>query len=243
MFSVFRKELQSFFSSLIGYVVVGVFLIVMWLIMWFFTDTSLLNQNLATMGQLFHLGPLIFVFLIPALTMRSFSEERQKGTIEFLSTKPLTDLQITMGKYLACLILVLFAIIPTVIYYYTIYNLGLTAGNLDSGAIVGSYFGLFLLGAVFVAIGVFASSLVKDQVVAFVLATFLCFLFHWGFFFISELPFFFGKSDLFIQRLGIDFHYSSISRGVIDIRDLVYFFSVIVLFIASTVTSLGSRRW
>ena len=175
--------------------------------------------------------------------MRSFSEERQKGTIEFLSTKPLTDLQITMGKYLACLILVLFAIIPTVIYYYTIYNLGLTAGNLDSGAIVGSYFGLFLLGAVFVAIGVFASSLVKDQVVAFVLATFLCFLFHWGFFFISELPFFFGKSDLFIQRSGIDFHYSSISRGVIDIRDLVYFFSVIVLFIASTVTSLGSRRW
>ena len=147
MLSVFRKELQTFFSSLIGYVVVGVFLIVMWLIMWFFTDTSLLNQNLATMGQLFHLGPLIFVFLIPALTMRSFSEERQKGTIEFLSTKPLTDLQITMGKYLACLVLVLFAILPTVIYYYTIYNLGLTAGNLDSGAIMGSYFGLFLLGA------------------------------------------------------------------------------------------------
>lgn len=243
MVSVLRKELQAFFSSLIGYVVVGVFLIVMWLIMWFFTDTSLLNQNLATMGQLFHLGPLIFVFLIPALTMRSFSEERQKGTIEFLSTKPLTDLQITLGKYFACLVLVLFAILPTVIYYYTIYNLGLTAGNLDSGAIMGSYFGLFLLGAVFVAIGVFASSLVKDQVVAFVLATFLCFLFHWGFFFISELPFFFGKSDLFIQRLGIDFHYSSISRGVIDIRDLVYFFSVIVLFIASTVVSLGSRRW
>jgi len=243
MFSVFRKELQSFFSSLIGYVVVGVFLIVMWLIMWFFTDTSLLNQNLATMGQLFQLGPLIFVFLIPALTMRSFSEERQKGTIEFLSTKPLTDLSITLGKYFACLVLVLFSILPTIVYYYTLYELGATPGNLDSGAIMGSYFGMFLLGAVFVAIGVFASSLVKDQVVAFVLATFLCFLFHWGFFFISELPFFFGKSDLFVQRMGIDFHYSSISRGVIDLRDIVYFISVIVLFIASTVVSLGSRRW
>ena len=243
MWSIFSKEIQAFFSSLIGYVVIGVFLVIMWLIMWFFSEFSLLEQNLATMDQLFSIAPIIFVFLIPAITMRTFAEEQQVGTIEWLTTRPLSDLEIVLGKFLASLLLVVFALLPTIIYYYTVYQLGSPKGNLDSGAIMGSYIGLFFLGATFVSIGVFASSLAKDQVVAFVLATFLCFLVHWGFFFFSQLPFFFGKSDLLVQKLGVEFHYNSISRGVLDSRDIMYFLSITAFFIGLTVTSLGSRKW
>ena len=243
MLSIFKKEINAFFSSLIGYMVIAVFLILTGLLLWIFPDTSLLNQNFATLDQLFHLAPMIFMFLIPAVTMRTFSEEQQSGTIEFLTTKPLKDWEIIGGKYLACVLLVAFALLPTLIYYATIYQLGSTVGNLDSGAIMGSYIGLLLLGGVFAAIGVFASSLTNNQIIAFLLAAFLSFFVHWGFDFISRLPFFVGQGDDIVQMFGVDYHYRSISRGVVDTADVVYYLSVIALFLVLTQVALGRRKW
>lgn len=243
MLTIFLKEINNFFSSLIGYIVVGVFLGILGLIMFVFPDTSLLNYNYATLDQLFDIAPMVFVFLIPAVTMRSFAEENQTGTIELLATRPLSDLQIVLGKYFASLALVVFALLPTVLYYITVYQLGSPKGNLDSGAIMGSYIGLIFLAATFVAIGIFASSLTNNQIVGFILATFLCFLFYWAFLFISTLPVFVGRVDDIVQMIGIDYHYTSISRGVIDSRDVIYFVSLISVFIAMTVTSLERRKW
>ncbi len=243
MLSIFLKEVNTFFSSLIGYIVIGVFLAVMGLVMFVFPDTSVLNYNYATLNQLFDIAPMIFVFLIPAITMRSLAEEQQAGTIELLATRPVTDLQIVLGKYLANLVLVAFALLPTVLYYYTVYQLGSPVGNLDSGAILGSYIGLFLLAGSFVAIGLFASSLSGNQIVAFILATFLCFLLHWGFDFFSRLPVFIGRVDDVVEMFGIQYHYDSISRGIIDSRDVIYFLSVISLFVMMTQVSLGRRKW
>ena len=243
MLSIFKKEISSFFSSLIGYIVIVVFLILLGLLLWIFPTTSLINQNFATLDQLFDLAPMIFTFLIPAITMRSFAEEQQTGTIEFLNTKPLLDIEIIIGKYLACLSLVLFALLPTLIYYITIYQLGSPKGNLDSGAILGSYIGLILLGGIFTAIGVFASSLTNNQIISFLLAAFLCFFMHWGFDFMSQLPFFVGKGDDNVQMIGIDFHYRSISRGIVVVSDVVYYVSVIAFFLILTQISLGRRNW
>ncbi len=243
MQSIFLKEINTFFSSLIGYIVIGVFLVALGLVMFVFPDSSLLEYKYATLNQLFDIAPQIFMFLIPAVTMRSFAEEQQSGTMELLATRPITDLQIVMGKYTANLVLVLFALLPTVLYYYTVYQLGSPKGNLDSGAILGSYIGLFLLAAVFVAIGIFASSITNSQIVALSLAAFLCFIVHYGFFFFSKLPVFVGKVDDVVQMLGIDYHYESISRGVLDTRDLLYFLSMITLFIAMTLTALQRRKW
>lgn len=243
MTSIFIKEVNAFFSSLIGYIAIGVFLVVLGLVLFVFPDTSILDYRFATLDQLFDIAPMIFMFLIPAITMRLFAEENQNGTIELLVTKPVQELSIIMGKYLAAMLVVLFSILPTLLYYYTIYQLGSPKGNLDVGAIMGSYIGLFLLAGVFVAIGLFASSISQNQIVAFVLATFLCFLFYYGFFFFSKLPVFVGKIDDVIQMMGIDYHYASISRGVLDTRDLIYFFSVIALFIMLTLLSLERRKW
>ncbi|MCB9291988.1 MAG: gliding motility-associated ABC transporter permease subunit GldF [Lewinellaceae bacterium] len=243
MLSIFLKEVNSFFSSLIGYIVIGVFLMTLGLVMFVFPDTSLLNFNYATLDQLFEIGPMIFVFLIPAITMRSFAEEQQAGTIELLATRPVTSLHIIMGKYLASLLLLAFALLPTGLYYYTVYQLGSPPGNLDSGAILGSYIGLFFLAGAFAAIGLFASSLSGNQIVAFLLAAFLCFFLYWGFDFLSRLPVFAGKMDDVVQMFGIDYHYNSISRGLVDTRDIVYFISVIALFIMMTMVSLERRKW
>lgn len=243
MGSIFWKEINAFFSSLIGYIVVGVFLTVMGIILWFLPDFSLLELGEATLVPFFELAPVVFSFLIPAITMRSFAEERQSGTIELLATRPVTDLQIILGKYFASLALVAFALVPTVLYYITIYQLGIPKGNLDSGAILGSYFGLLLLTGAFAAIGMFASSLSANQIVAFLLAVLLCITFYWGFFFFSKLPIFVGKLDDLIQQLGIDYHYDYISRGVLDTRNLLYFFSISAFFIALTLVSLERRKW
>lgn len=243
MISIFLKEVNSFFSSLIGYIVIGVFLVALGLVMFVLPDFSILEYNYATLDQLFSIAPLIFAFLIPAITMRSFAEEQQSGTIELLATKPVSDLAIIFGKFLASLALVIFALIPTLLYYYTVYQLGAPKGNLDAGAIAGSYLGLIFLAAAFASIGIFASSLTNNQIVAFILATTLCFLLYWGFFYFSKLPIFVGKSDDIIQMLGIDYHYNSISRGIIDTRDVIYFLSVIGIFIMLTVTSLERRKW
>lgn len=243
MKSIFWKEINSFFSSLIGYIVIGVFLIILGLVMFVFPDSSLLDSNYATLDQLFSVGPMIFLFLIPAITMRSFAEEQQNGTIELLVTRPLSDLSIILGKYWASVTLVAFALAPTLLYYYTVYELGSPKGNLDAGAIVGSYVGMLFLAGAFVAIGLFASSLTNNQIVAFILATFLCFLLYYGFFYFSKLPVFVGRGDDLVQMIGIDYHYDSISRGVIDSRDVLYFLSVIALFIGLTNLSLERRKW
>ncbi|MCB0589391.1 MAG: gliding motility-associated ABC transporter permease subunit GldF [Phaeodactylibacter sp.] len=243
MLSLFLKEVNAFFSSLIGYIVIGVFLVIMGLVMFVFPDTSLLNGNYASLDQLFEVAPMIFVFLIPAITMRLLAEEQQAGTIELLVTRPVTDLQIILGKYFASLLLIAFALLPAWLYYYTVYQLGSPQGNLDSGAILGSYIGLFFLAAAFAAIGLFASSLSANQIVAFIVAAFLCFFIHWGFDFLSRLPVFVGKVDDVVQMFGIDYHYASISRGLIDTRDIVYFLSLIALFIMMTVVSLERRKW
>jgi ABC-2 type transport system permease protein len=243
MFSIFQKEINTFFSSLIGYIVIAVFLILTGLLLWVFPDTSLLNQNFATLDQLFDLAPMIFMFLIPAVTMRTFSEEHQTGTIEFLTTKPLKDWEIILGKYFACVLLVAFALLPTLVYYVTIYQLGSPKGNLDSGAIAGSYIGLLLLGAVFTAIGIFASSLTNNQIIAFLLAAFLCFFVHWGFDFISRLPIFIGNGDDIVQMFGVDYHYRSISRGIVDSSDIIYYLSIIALFLLLTRFVLERRKW
>jgi ABC-2 type transport system permease protein len=175
--------------------------------------------------------------------MRSFAEEQQNGTIELLATRPIHDFSIISGKYFANLLLVVFALIPTLLYYYTVYQLGEPIGNLDSGAIMGSYIGLFFLSGVFVAIGIFASSITDNQITSFILATFLCFVVHWGFYFFSSLPIFFGKVDDIVQMIGIDYHYASISRGVIDSRDVIYFLSLIGIFLMLTLVSLERRKW
>jgi ABC-2 type transport system permease protein len=243
MLAIFRKEINAFFSSLIGYIVIGVFLILMSLLLWVFPDYSILDSNYANLDTLFGIAPMIFMFLIPAVTMRTLAEETQSGTIELLVTRPISDWQIVGGKYLACLALVAFALVPTILYYITVYQLGATPGNLDSGGIAGSYIGLFFLAAAFTAIGLFASSLTNNQIVAFVMAAFLCFFVYLAFGFLSQLPIFYGKSDDVVQSFGIEYHYNSMSRGVLDTRDLIYFISVIAFFLSATVLSLGRRRW
>ena len=243
MRAIFIKEINTFFSSLIGYIVIGVFLVLMGLLLWVFPDYSILDNNYANLDTLFGIAPTVFMFLIPAVTMRTFAEEKQSGTIELLVTRPITDWQIVGGKFLACFALVAFALIPTVIYYFSVYRLGAPAGNLDSGGIMGSYIGLLFLAASFVAIGVFASSLTNNQIVAFVLATFLSFFVYLAFDFLSRLPVFFGNTDDIVQAIGIEYHYNSMSRGVVDTRDVIYFLSVIALFLAATVLSLGKRKW
>lgn len=242
MFSIFFKEINTFFSSLIGYIVISVFLVSIGLFMWVFSDTSVLDYNFATMDQLFSIAPLVFLFLIPAVTMRSFAEEKASGTIEFLYTKPLTTVQIIGGKFLANFTLVVFALIPTLIYYYSVYQLGSPVGNLDSGAIIGSYIGLFFLAGAFVSIGMFASTLTNNQIVAFILGAFMCFFFHWAFTYLARLPIFTTTLDLFIQKIGINYHYSSISKGLLDTRDIIYFVSVIFTFLFATNTVMENRK-
>ncbi|MBK6566267.1 MAG: gliding motility-associated ABC transporter permease subunit GldF [Saprospiraceae bacterium] len=242
MISIFYKEVHAFLSSLIGYIVVAVFLISVGIFMWVFSDTSVLEYRFATMDQLFSIGPLVFLFLIPAITMRTFAEEKNKGTIEFLFTKPLKTSEIIIGKYLANVMLVAFSLIPTLVYYFSVYQLGSPKGNLDTGAIIGSYIGLFFLGASFVAIGMFASVITNNQIVAFIAGAFFCFFFHWAFMYVSKLPVFMSKLDLVIQKIGINYHYSSISKGIIDSRDILYFLSLIFIFLLLTYTQLERKK-
>jgi len=243
MLAIFRKEINAFFSSLIGFIVIGAFLVLMGLLLWVFPDFSVLDGNYATLDTLFAIAPMVFLFLIPAVTMRSFAEENQSGTLELLVTRPLSDWQIVAGKYLAAMTLVVFALLPTALYYFTVYRLGAPPGNLDSGGIMGSYIGLLFLAAAFAAIGLFASSLTTNQIVAFLLATLLCFTVYLVFDFLSQLPIFYGTSDDLVQALGMQSHYDALSRGVLDTRDVVYFLSVIAVFLAATVLSLGRRKW
>ncbi|MFL5762686.1 MAG: gliding motility-associated ABC transporter permease subunit GldF [Bacteroidia bacterium] len=249
MYTLFKKEIRSFLSSFIGYVAIGVFLLLISLFMWWIrTDSNsannlnVLDSGYANIDPLFIIGPWVFLFLVPAITMRSFADEKKAGTIELLLTRPLTDLQIIMAKYFAGFVLVLFSLIPTLIYFYSVYRLGSPVGNIDTGGMWGSYIGLLFLGAAFVAIGIFASAITDNQVVSFILALFLCFFIYTGFDFIGAFPVF-SKFDNVIYALGINDHYISMSRGVLDTRDITYFLSLIALFVLSTRTVLESRKW
>lgn len=243
MFALFKKEISNFLSSLIGIMVIVVFLLITGLFLWVFqSDFNLLNYGYANLDSLFIIAPWVFLFLVPAVTMRSLAEEKRTGTIEMLLTKPLSDRQIIMAKFLAGVALVLLALLPTLIYYFSIYRLGSPIGNLDSGGIWGSYIGLFMLSASFVSIGIFCSSVTNNQILAFILSVFLCGFLFIGFEFIFSLSLF-GHIDLFIQQLGMAAHYSSISRGVVDTRDVLYFLSVMVLFLSMTKLVMSSRKW
>lgn len=242
MFSIFRKEVNLFLSSLIGYATISVFLVLTGLFMWVFPDYSVITYGYASLDSFFGMAPYVFLFLIPAITMRAFSEEIQTGTIELLFTRPLSQGQILLGKYLACVFLVFLSILPTLIYFYSVYQLGDPLGNIDVGATVGSYIGLLSLGAVFSAIGIFASSLTSNQIIAFISSFFLCAFFYDAFNSLSRLEIFFGTLDTTIEAIGINYHYRSISRGLVDTRDLIYFLSVITLFLVSTKTILQHRR-
>lgn len=242
MLSVYLREINSFFSSLIAYLVIGVFLLLTGLFIWVFPQSSVINSAYSNIDPLFTIGPYVFLFLIPAICMRSFAEEKKTGTIEFLMTKPLSDVHIILAKYFANFTIVLLSLIPTLIYYYSVYQLGNPIGNLDSAGIAGSYIGLVLLAAVFTSIGILASSLTENQITAFILAVFISFLLHEGFQSLSEVNIW-GRFSAIIAKLGIAQHYASISKGLVDSRDILYFITVIVLALSGTKLVLESRKW
>lgn len=243
MFTLLRKEISGFFSSLIGYIVIVVFLMSVGLFMWVIPgDLNILDNGYASVETLFLIAPWVFLFLVPAVTMRLFAEEKRGGTLELLLTRPLTDLKIVVSKYFSGLFLVLIALLPTLVYYLAVWLLGNPVGNVDAGGTWGSYIGLFFLASVYVAIGVFSSSVTENQIVSFILSVVLCFLFFIGFEFLSDIDFL-KEMKYFLVGLGINDHYTSMSRGVIDTRDVVYFLSIIALFVFLTKVVLESRKW
>ncbi len=242
MWALVKKEINTFLSSVIGYAVIVVFLLLTGLFMWVFPgQLNVLDQGYATLDTLFYVAPWVFMFLVPAVTMRSFSEEKRTGTIELLFTRPLTDFQIILAKYMGAVFLVLLSLVPTLVYVYSVFFLGNPIGNLDVGGTIGSYLGLFFLAAGFAAIGIFASSVTDNQVVAFIFALFLSFFCFNGLEQIASFEMF-GAFDRFVERLSIAEHYDSMSRGVIDTRDVIYFVSLSGLFIVLTKAALQSRK-
>lgn len=243
MIALIRKEIRSFLSSLTGYIVIIIFLLLTGLFLWVFpSESNILLGGYSTIEPLFVIAPWVFLFLIPAITMRSFAEEKRTGTIELLFTRPLTDIQIILAKYLGALALVIISLLPTLIYYYTVYQYGAPKGNIDTGATWGSFIGLVFLGSAFTAIGLFASAVTENQIVSFILAAFLSFLVYNGFDSIASLANL-GYLENFIRNLGINEHYVSVSRGVVDTRDIMYFVTVNIVFFLITATLIKSRKW
>lgn len=242
MLTIFFKEINNFLNSLIAYIVIGVFLTSIGLLMWVFPESSILEYGYSDMGTLFTMGPYVFMFLVPAITMRMFAEEKRSGTAELLFTRPLTSFDIIGGKYLAGFFLVVFSLLPTLLYYFSVYNLGNPVGNLDTPGIIGSYIGLALLGGVFVSIGIFASSVTENQVVSFILAVFLCFIIYSGLSSIASINVW-GNFSYILEQFSIIYHYGSLSKGLIDLRDIVYFLSVIAVMLLITNLIINSRKW
>ncbi|MEI8224819.1 MAG: gliding motility-associated ABC transporter permease subunit GldF [Bacteroidota bacterium] len=243
MFAIFRKEISGFFSSLTGYIVIIVFLLVNSLFMWVFPgEWNIFDSGYAGLDTLFFLSPWVFLFLVPAVTMKMIAEEKRLGTIELIYSRPITERGIIYGKYLASVSLVLLALLPCLIYYISVYLLGESPGNLDKGGIWGAFIGLFFLASVYASVGIFASSLTDNQVIAFIIAVLICFFLFMGFDSFAYLP---GLKNLdeFVIRLGINEHYKSISRGVLDIKDVVYFVAVVVILNEATRFHLLSRKW
>ena len=243
MWSQFSKEISGFFSSLTGYVVIVVFLLLNSLFMWIAPGQfNVIENGYASMDTLFAIAPWVFLFLVPAITMRMISEEKRMGTLDLLNTRPVSELQIILAKFLASWALVLLSLLPTLVYFWSVSRLGSPPGNMDVGGTWGSYFGLLFLGGIYAAIGIFSSSLSGNQIVAFIIAVFLSFIMYLGFEFLSELASS-GSIAFRVSTLGISHHYNSMSRGVIDSRDLLYFAGVMALFIMGTRTVLQSSKW
>lgn len=243
MGSIFKKELTSFLGSLSGYVALVLFLATSGLALWVLPDSNILDYGYASMEQFFRFTPWLLAFLIPAITMKSFSEELSQGTMEWLSTKPLSDLQIIGGKFLAAFVLVLIALLPTLIYLFSIQWLSMDGALLDYGAIAGAYIGLLLLAAGFTAIGLFCSSLTANQIISFLAAVFVCLIFYDGFGAFSRMAVFRGGADYYIAMPGMDFHFENMGRGLLDLKDVLYFLSITTLFIALNRYSLQHRKW
>ena len=243
MYSLLRKEISSFLTSLTGYIVITIFLLAVGLFLWVFPgDFNIIDAGFTSLESLFVIAPWVFMFLIPAITMRSFAEEKRTGTIELLLTRPLSEWQIILAKYFAGLLLVVLSLIPTFVYYYSLQGLGNPPGNIDTGATWGSYIGLMFLGGAYVSIGLFASSITENQIVSFITAFFLCFFCYFGFDAIGGMEIFSPVDELIIN-IGINSHFASMSRGVIDSRDVLYFLSFIFVFLALTRFRLLSRNW
>lgn len=240
MWSICKKELQQFFSNLTGYIAIILFLLVNGLFLFVLKDSNIFDFGYATLDKFFELAPWILLFLVPAITMRTLSDEFRGGTFEILQTKPLTRWQIVLGKYFSIILVLLLVIIPTFIYIVTIKKLSVQ-GGIDGGGITGSYIGLFFLAAVFAAISLCCSGFTSNAVVAFLISVFGCLVLFFGFSALSKLSFFENGPDYYIEMLGIDFHYRSISRGVLDSRDMIYFISLIFLFLLITVKNLRKK--
>jgi ABC-2 type transport system permease protein len=242
MYALFKKELTGFLGSLLGYIVIGVFLLVNGLLLWALPFTNILEFGYATLDPLFANAPYVFLLLIPAVTMRTFAEEKKSGTLETLFTKPISDIRIILAKYLASLVLVLLSLLPTLLYVYTAGYLANPVWDVDFGAIWGSYIGLLLLASVYIAVGIFASTLTDNQIISFIYSVSLCLFLTFG---MSELANFSSLRfvDLLILNLGLAEHYNSVSRGVIDTRDLLYFLSANALFLGLANLILQKRKW
>ncbi|WP_046745334.1 gliding motility-associated ABC transporter permease subunit GldF [Kordia zhangzhouensis] len=241
MLAILKKEINAFFSSSVGYLVIALFLILNGLFLWFFkSEFNIFNYGFADLTPFFTLAPWILIFLIPAITMRSFSEEKRLGTLELLVTKPISYWQIVLGKYTGSFVLILLALLPTLLYVYTVWYLGDPEGNLDVGSTLGSYFGLLFLIAAYTSIGIFTSTLSQNQIVAFITAVFICFVMYYGFEGMASTPLF-GDFSATVEKVGMKRHFDSIARGVIDTRDVIYFVTVTIFFLFLTVVQLKKR--
>ncbi len=240
MKAILLREIKSFFGSPIGYLVIAIFLLLNGLFLWVFEgDYNIPNSGFADMSPFFTISPWILIFLIPAVTMRSFSDEKKQGTLELLLTKPLSLWQIVNGKFLGAMLLIVIAIVPTFIYVYVISTLGMPPGNIDMGSTLGSYFGLLFLIAAYSAIGIFTSTLSENQIVAFLLSVFLCFVFYFA---LDGIAAYFPDAENLISSFGMDSHFKSMSRGVLDTRDILYFVSMTIAFLSFTVYKLKSLK-
>jgi ABC-2 type transport system permease protein len=243
MLSLFRKEIGNFFSSVTGYLVIVVFLLANSLFLWVFPGSfNIIDSGYASLEPLFIISPWVFLFLVSAVTMRMIAEEKRMGTLELLITRPLTEMQIILAKYFAAVLLVLLSLIPTLVFFVSVYLLGNPVGNVDTGGTWGSFIGLFFLAAIYAAIGIFSSSITDNQIVAFIIAVIISLFFYIGFDMLASLPLFAFKEG-FVASLGINDHYKSISRGVLDSRDIIYFAGVVIIFLMFTKLKLQSRKW
>ncbi len=241
MYSIFSKEIKAFFNSLVGYIIVIVFLLGVGLLMWVFQPTVFDNQ-VADMSNLFTMSPFMFLFFIPAITMRMLAEEKKTGTLEILLTKPISEWDIILGKFWASFALIIIALLPTLVFYVSIYLLGNPIGNIDTSAVLGSYFGLVLLGASFTAIGLFSSSITDNQIIAFIISLFISFIFFLGFDFIADI---FKGNDygFYIKQIGFSYHYEALSRGVIDLRNVAYLGGWTAIMLGATTIMISKRKW
>ena len=242
MLTILKKEINIFFSSFIAYIVISVFLIATGLFVWVLPSVNVFQYGYATLEEMFQVAPWVFMFLIPAITMRFFAEERSTGTLEIITTKPISDFSIVLGKFFSGLLLVIFSLLPTLIYFFTIYVLADPVGNVDIGGTWGSYLGLLFLGAGYTAIGLFGSSISNNQIISFIVSMFLCFVLYALLAWIREYTTW-SATDPILEALNIRAHYRSMSRGVIDTRDVIYFVSLILIFLMMTKTALESRKW